>query len=592
MILSKEVEVLVAGNTAKKYQELGYECKVRDKILVKVEDLPLGSHSMIEAQCEVCNTVVQIRYREYLKINNRGGYFTCSRACGTAKRMKTNNEIYGGNAPMCSPITQAKFKTTMMENHGVEFPFQSPLIMENFKATMMENHGVEFPMQSQIIRDKRDITYIDKYGYICLFNNPIYVAKMQNMFLDMYDCVSPFGDKGIQEKSKQTLFQNYGVYHSTQSSIIQGRMVNTFNNNYGVPHPSQSPLLRKKYNDIDNHPDFIEYIGNAISKFRCEKGHTFEIHCNNFHGRNRDNLPLCTVCHPISEAISINEKVLQDYIKSIYPNNIILNDRIILNGKELDIYLPDLKLAFEFNGLYYHSTEFKSDKYYHLNKTIECEKQGIRLIHIFEDSWKFKNDIIKSQINNWLGVTPIKIGARQTIIKEISTQMARDFLNANHIQGEVKSFCKLGLFHKDVLVSVMCFDKFEGRKLMPDGQYNLTRFANKLNHSVIGGASKLMKHFMKIYPTIRMVSYADRSWSGGGLYETLQFTIDPTVKRSPDYKYIVDGKREHKSNYRKDKLKIDFPQEVADGMTETQIMDMRKIYRIYDCGLIKYEKNI
>lgn len=132
----------------------------------------------------------------------------------------------------------------------------------------------------------------------------------------------------------------------------------------------------------------------------------------------------------------------------------------------------------------------------------------------------------------------------------------------------------------------MTFDKFEGRKKMEDNGWNLSRFCNKLNTTVIGGASKLLSYFIKTYNPSRIVSYADKSWSNGSLYDALNFKKVSTS--SPDYKYIVDNKRSHKSNFTKSKLK-----EMGWSFdSEKNIMYNLKNYRIYDCGKYKYEWKI
>ena len=84
---------------------------------------------------------------------------------------------------------------------------------------------------------------------------------------------------------------------------------------------------------------------------------------------------------------------------------------------EIDIFLPDNNLAIEFNGLYWHSTVYKNSDY-HLNKTELCEKQGIQLMHIWEDDWLYKQDIIKSIILNKINATD-NINSTECEIKEI-----------------------------------------------------------------------------------------------------------------------------------------------------------------------------
>ena len=184
-------------------------------------------------------------------------------------------------------------------------------------------------------------------------------------------------------------------------------------------------------------------------------------------------------------------------------------------------------------------------------------------------------------IRNKLGLSST-IFARKCIIKEVDTKIARKFLDDNHIQGMVNSSIKIGLYYNEELVSIMTFDSFEGRKKMEEGGYNLNRFCNKLGYNIIGGASKLLAYFIKNYNPTRIVSYADKDWSIGNLYYTLGF--NNILESKPDYKYIVDNKRVHKSRYKKSNLKIQ-----DTDITEAQATRRLGISRIYDCGKIKFE---
>jgi len=125
----------------------------------------------------------------------------------------------------------------------------------------------------------------------------------------------------------------------------------------------------------------------------------------------------------------------------------------------------------------------------------------------------------------------------------------------------------------------MIFDHNEGRKKMDVDEWNLSRFCNKIDTVVIGGASKLLKHFIRNYNPTRIISYADRDWSVGDLYYKLGFINIGYSK--PDYKYIIEKKRSHKSKYKKSKLNT--------SLTESKYMKEKKIKRIYDCGKIKFE---
>jgi len=293
-------------------------------------------------------------------------------------------------------------------------------------------------------------------------------------------------------------------------------------------------------------------------------------------------------CQKCSNAgVSGGEKELVKFIKSLRIK-LIEGDRKILNNLELDVYVPSKKIAFEFDGLYWHSENFK-DKNYHLNKTELCEEKGIKLIHVFEDEWMFKKDIVKSRIKNILGLTGNKIYARKCEIREVKSSESKLFLNDNHIQGNVNSKIKLGLYYNNELVSLMTFGSLRKNlnQSSVDNVYELLRFCNKLNCSVIGGADKLLKHFIKEYNPKEIISYADRRWSQGELYERLGF--DFIHNSGINYSYVIGNKRENRFNYRKDILiKEGFNKELS----EHKIMLERGIYRVYDCGSKKYSLKI
>jgi hypothetical protein len=290
--------------------------------------------------------------------------------------------------------------------------------------------------------------------------------------------------------------------------------------------------------------------------------------------------------------ISNQEKNLIDFIKNNYSGPIITNNRKIVKGFEIDIFLPELNLAFEFNGLYWHSELKGKTRNYHLNKTQECLQQNIQLIQIFEDEWVYKQDIVKSRILNLLNLTPTKIHARKCKIKIIDNKIKNRFLISNHIQGEDKSKIKLGLYHDDELVSVITFSKLRkvtGNK-NTEGSYELLRFCNKLNTNVIGGFSKLLNYFIKNYFPKLIISYADRRWSLGKVYEKNNFNFIHNTP--PNYWYTKYYKiREHRYKYRKSELpKI--LDNYNDLISEWENMKNNKYNRIWDCGSKKYQLNI
>lgn len=177
----------------------------------------------------------------------------------------------------------------------------------------------------------------------------------------------------------------------------------------------------------------------------------------------------------------------------------------------------------------------------------------------------------------------IKYHARKLSIVELTAKEANCFLNNYHIQGTAISKYKYGLKTSDnLLVAVMTFSR--GRKaLNSSDEYELVRYATN-GSSVIGGASKLLQHFIKKYRPNEIATYADLRWSDGNLYETLGFCKHKNP--SPGYWYVKSySSRLHRYNYTKKKLlKLGFDE----NKTEWQIMQELGYDRIWDCGHQKY----
>lgn len=283
------------------------------------------------------------------------------------------------------------------------------------------------------------------------------------------------------------------------------------------------------------------------------------------------------------EGVSKGELELQNFLREYI--NIESNNRTILGGKELDIFIPELNLAIEYNGIHYHSDLFK-EKNYHLKKTEECKAKSIRLVHIWENDWERKQDIVKSNLLNILGKTPNKIFARKCEIREVDSKTSAMFLDINHLQGNALSKIKLGLYYNDELVSLLTFSSIRrnlGGK-SEENHWELLRFCNKLNTSVIGGMSKLFKHFIKKYTPKYIVSYANRDWSQGNVYYKLGMNF---VKyTTPGYSYYKSKIKYNRFNFRKDIL-------VKEGFdsnkTEYEIMSERGFHRVWNTGNLKFE---
>lgn len=291
-------------------------------------------------------------------------------------------------------------------------------------------------------------------------------------------------------------------------------------------------------------------------------------------------------CPKCMNTISNGETEIEEYCKKLIgKENVITKEHCILEGRELDIYIPSKKIAIEYDGLIWHSEKFGKDANYHLKKTEECKKKNIRLIHIFEDEYLTKRELVLAKLKHILGCDNNSrvIGGRKCILKEITFPEANEFLNKFHLQGGVPSSVYLGGFFDGELIAVMTFKKIKGN------EWELTRFATNINYRIPGIANRLFSFFKKKTKPSYVKSFLDRRWNleGNTLYEKMGFKLDKIEK--PDYAYVKGGKygmRIHKFSFRKQILHKKYNLPLT--MTEKEMTHYLGFYRIWNCGLAKY----
>lgn len=294
--------------------------------------------------------------------------------------------------------------------------------------------------------------------------------------------------------------------------------------------------------------------------------------------------PYCLVCNRSYRSTSIGERELSSYVRSVIGNttDMFENDRSAIYPLELDMYIPDKQVAIEFNGLYWHSDAHLGDKWYHYNKWKTCQERGIQLITVWEDDWRDRRSVVESMLAHKLGVSQgEKVFARKTHVELVDKKSAEVFLDTYHIQGYSSGSVYYGL--KDIqgnLVAVSSWRK-QGDVLYLD------RYATSCH--VVGGMGKLFKealNYAQLNNVRSIVTFSDNQHSDGELYKKLGFTADREL--SPDYKYLVNGKRKHKFGYRKIKFKNDPALKYHPDMTERQLAKLNGLHRIYDSGKTRW----
>lgn len=195
-----------------------------------------------------------------------------------------------------------------------------------------------------------------------------------------------------------------------------------------------------------------------------------------------------------------------------------------------------------------------------------------KTVHIWEDVWHSKPDIIKSRLQS-LAAKSKRIHARATQIKRIDKKTADSFLIQNHLQGATNAYYKFGLYHKEEMVAVATFSK---SRVMHDGamlyrSYEWERFANKNGFTVVGGMNKLLKHFLQLVHAQHIMTYIDKDWSDGSGYQKIGFKI---IDETPPQTYWV--KQDEWIRYSENNP----PEEVLKGK-------LKQYFKVHNSGSIK-----
>jgi len=287
-----------------------------------------------------------------------------------------------------------------------------------------------------------------------------------------------------------------------------------------------------------------------------------------------------------NSATSLVEVKCREFVESLGVS-VIPNTRTVLPSKmELDIYIPTHNFAIEVNGIFWHSQEHhkKSEKNYHLNKTLEANAMGITLLHFWCSELIHKENIVRSIISAKLGIST-RIFARKCLIKEIDPHVARKFLDDNHLSGFSGAMVHIGLLYNGQLVHVTSIGK--PRNSHSKYTYEVIRSASIINHTVVGGFSKCLAHFTRQYCDSgdTIMSYADRRYATGKSYLTVGF--DQIPSSAPGYWWIGDKVIYNRQSFMKKDLHRKL-ENFDPTKTEDENMFQNKYRKLWDCGNLKF----
>jgi hypothetical protein len=433
-------------------------------------------------------------------------------------------------------------------------------------------------------------------------------------------------DDDNRRKYENTMIKKYGVKHPIQHSAIKQQMQNTMQSRYGVDHYVLSTDFAKKSQEtclvkygVDHYRKTLEskqrYLATCQYRYQTytprlqHVSHLVLQQLNNYQLLQslNETLTLSQIGKQLGVSASMIQKRFQSLgivprihytsstqreIEDFLSNDLGLDIKTNVYGlldnsrHEIDILIPTLNIAIEVDGVYWHSELAGKDKLYHLTKTSNLAERGIRLIHIYDTEWINTKNIVKSRLRAITGVIPnIVYGRSCDNIQMVDNKAAQLFLQGNHIQGSCPSVFNVGLFKDNELLCLMTFGK---SRFNINIDFELLRFVTKTNTTVLGGASRLFKYFVKVTNPASIISYSDKRWNTGNLYSRLGFTH--THNSSPNYHYF------YKTNTTKLLSRVKFQKHKLSrlldkfdpNLTEWDNMTNNNYDRIWDCGNAVY----
>lgn len=382
-----------------------------------------------EGLCKICQKPTKF-------IDLQTGYKnTCCKTC-------TNIFKYGFSSPFCHQETHSKSRQTKLKRYGDA----KYLNVEKQKETMLKKYGGT-GLASPKIRKRIEETNLEKFGSKSPLGSKEVQDKVKQTNLDRYGVENVFSSDEIKEKIKDTNLSTFGFENAMQSEEVKSKVRNTLEQEYGgVGYASE--IIREK-SILTRNENLKAYIDDndlvLISSLELKYP---EVSLNNVEICEYQNSHLISK-EGMYKALTKDEELkkigylskyeveLHEWLKSIYSGNILLNSKIPNSSLELDFYLPDEKLAIEFNGNYWHSTRFK-DKNYHLRKTQLCQDLGINLIHIFEFEWLSSKEICKLIISLALESDIESTNIHDCKIKKIGSTKYQGLYSSNKL---ISIFC-------------------------------------------------------------------------------------------------------------------------------------------------------
>ena len=553
---------------------------LKDVSAVDTQEREVRAADMLSVSCDQCNVQQKCRPDHILRKFNQFGYGFRCRKCRDictdftetiVNRKNKMKEMYGtenhmqipefikkqedtllrkygvksvlslsevhqkGTKAAASQESRSKAKRTMMERYGVSNSAQSAELRSKMELTNIERYGHRSPMQCNEIRERAENTRLIKYGYRRLSDIPGRYQKIQQTNLHKHGCLS--GQSiAVQEKRKKTMMERYGVEHPFMSVKLREKACLTVFQKYGYMNAMQSSEILKK---------------------------SLQTKINNGSMRS-----------------SQGEQELMEFCRTLDPNTRSTIVHLGTKQFQIDILMPKFRICVEYNGMFWHSEKNKQQyNRKHLDKTEACKKKGYRLIHIWENEWLHKQLQVKSYISAATGTFQKRVYARNCQIIELSDKgSVSEFMDRNHLLGRCNFTKAYALELDGQTLGVLQV----GRHHRKSDEFVVNRIAFESGVQIIGGMSRLSRHAIQGCETNILTTWAEVRLGAGDAYQQSGWSVDQILP--PDYFYWDGKNKKAVSKQSRRKSAVGTPE----GMTEHEHALQDKLYRIYDCGKIRF----
>ena len=414
-----------------------------------------------------------------------------------------------------------------------------------------------------------------------VLNSPENIEKHRTWFKENKD--------QVMKKVHDTVFLKYGVKNACETPACKNGL-EQYLEKHAVGNAFQVPEVKariaSRFVNGSNQREHIKHFDelNKEGLTRFVDNNKFKIEdCCDYFNISRNNVNKLKVRYGIDAhnndwdcSTSKSEKELCEFVKNL---GLEVKENIRFNNKEIDIFIPPLNIGIEYDGCYWHSDDRKP-RNYHLDKTKTFEKLGIQLIHVFDtDDIKVCKDIIKTKLGK-----SERVFARKCEVVELSSSECNKFLDSFHVQGGCPASVRLALKYKGEVVEVMTFGKPRFNK---GYVWELLRLCTAPDLVVVGGASKLLSWFEK-YHSGSIISYCDRRFSTGNVYEKLGFV--KLRETSPNYFYVKNGTVLSRYQCQKSQL-AKLLDNFDPNLSEAENMKKSGYLRVFDCGNLVFVTN-